>query len=110
MLKLSPGSPARRRCIHCREFFNSTHAAHRVCPQCRRGHNKRLAKFSYVEIIPLSDKMVDHFRHTKGAELIPSPLSSADIDRVLDGDTSVDDSAVYQHIAEYGESQDELLN
>ena len=102
MLKIDPKLPARRRCIHCREFFNSVSAAHRVCPGCRRSHNKRLANYGYVEILPISGLMSTHIAFQEEEIFQPPDDDSTEwfIDRLLDGDSTVEDTIIYTQLEE----------
>jgi hypothetical protein len=106
LLKLDPRLPARRRCIHCRDFFNSSNAGHRVCPRCRRSYNKRAARYGYMDVIPLSDQMEVHFKSYAVMESSEPSIMASVIEGVLDGDTSVDDSIIYEHLNS-GDNEDE---
>jgi len=84
-----------RQCLHCRRPFLSSSAAERVCPKCRRKHNKLLEKFGGIITYASTTQMDNHLKRITEHETIKDMLTVREIDDFLDGDNSVDDSCVY---------------
>ena len=99
MLPISRPIKKMRRCIHCNKFFMSSSAAERVCSGCRRKHNKLLSRYGGVTIIESTPQMRVHMESIIEEEQVVV-LAKDKIDRFLDGDTTIDDSAVYAAIKE----------
>ena len=84
-----------RTCLHCREYFDSSGAAERVCPKCRRKHNKLLRRHGNVITLESTPQMDSYLKKLKEKEDIHDMLTFDQIDAFLSGDDSVDDSVVY---------------
>ena len=89
--------PARRLCIHCREYFESTSAGNRVCSKCTRPHIKLIERYGAAITIESTPQMKQHLRQLSFNEKNPQALSDKDINKFLDGG-DVDDSSVYKQI------------
>jgi len=88
-----------RKCLHCYNSFDSSSAAERVCPKCRRKHNKLLEKHSGVITIESTPQMAAHLTLIANIDdsKAATSISAEDITAFLDGD-DIDDSAVYEVI------------
>lgn len=82
-----------RRCLHCYRKFDSSSAAERVCPGCRRKHNKLLERYGGVVTFETTPQMAAHMQYVTETECLPTESINA----FLDGG-DVDDSAVYEEI------------
>ena len=88
-----------RSCLHCYRPFNSSSAADRVCPKCRRKHNKLLDKYGGVVTYTSTPQMSAHIDGVIDKEAASKhTLSPKEINAFLDGDSSIDDSCVYRKI------------
>ena len=87
-----------RKCLHCRRLFDSSSAAERVCPRCRRKHKKLQERYSGVVSVEPTQQMLIHLEHMEKQLETEECLSVEQIDRFLSGE-DVDDSAVYKHLS-----------
>lgn len=85
-----------RKCLHCPRYFDSSSAAERVCPKCRRKHNKLIEKHGGVITFESTPQMAAHLAHiTEIEDQKLSSMTPEKINAFLDGSADVDDSAVY---------------
>ena len=84
-----------RRCMHCQRFFDSSSAAERVCPRCRRKHNKLLDQYGSIVTFESTPQMECHLFHVEEKLRLESVMSDCEIDAFLQGE-DVDDSRVYR--------------
>ena len=96
-----------RKCLYPPvHYFDSSSAAERVCPKCRRKHNKLLEKHGGVMTFESTPQMTRHIERVMEIEISKaSSLSDNEINAFLDGDDSIDDSAVYEQIKEKPEKK-----
>ena len=87
-----------RKCLYGNHYFDSSSAAERVCPKCRRKHNKRLEKYAGVVTFESTPQMIKHLDRITELEENERVLSPEKIDAFLAGDNSIDDSLVYKQI------------
>lgn len=87
-----------RKCLYGNHYFDSSSAAERVCPKCRRKHNKRLEKYAGVVTFESTPQMLKHLERITELEDNRAAMSPEKIDAFLSGDNSIDDSIVYEQI------------